>query len=188
MTFIVVQPFYGPSVVHHPGCYTIRKRKDGQVAMFAPEDAVACAHCRASEPKPKSENAPKKRRSAPVEHENLLEGISGFIVVRHHTGDQIAHHPSCGMLWRLRATGLRSNHRVVARVPLGALKCSSCKALPRATKKPVGTYYIEKGLLVPHQCPKCSGGALDRMETGRGWFCYGCDWTGIVNSSTWTLT
>lgn len=188
MSYIIVQPAYGPLVAHRSTCRFIRERKANDAVESVPPGAVICVHCHP---------VPADAREPDLEDEE-----DGFIIVsdpRFKLAGRKAHHPLCRTLATRQIGGSRWNHRKVAQIPEGVKVCEICRGLPpkpryeradgqrRVTRaKPSGEYFIGKeGLLVPKQCPSCQSESIDR-DAGRLWFCYACDWMGQVVTSTWT--
>lgn len=189
VSYIIVQPAYGPPIAHRSSCKFLRARTANDGVEAVPPGAVICVHCHP---------VPAELRDDPsVEDEE-----DGFIIVtdpRFKLDGRKAHHPLCRTIATRQIGGGRWNHRRVAQIPEGVKVCTICKGLPprqryvradgqhRVTRaKPSGEYFIGKeGLLVPKRCPACQSEAINR-EGGRLWFCYSCDWMGQVVTSTWT--
>jgi ribosomal protein L37AE/L43A len=189
VSYVIVQPVYGPPIAHQASCWTLKKRTSNDVVESVPAGAVICSHCH---------RVPSEAREPEWDED-------GFIIVRDPRFPKqpsIAHHPLCRTLSSRYMGGARWNHRHVTVLPKNTRLCKNCNGKPPKLRVqrpngemrpalPRGEYVLrrqpnKKPTLVPVRCPQCSGEALDRYGA-RSWFCYSCDWIGGVVRKTWTL-
>lgn len=115
-----------------------------------------------------------------------------YIVTHPFYGPPIYHHTTCPAIKRW----YRGGEQPMLLPPVGAVACRRCggaeyvkiELTPAQRRKPVGSFHINRhGLHVPDSCPACGSEAIER-DSGKLWFCWMCDWSGSVNSKTWTLS
>ena len=111
-----------------------------------------------------------------------------YIVVSHKGTPSVAHATGCA---HLHHQANRSQQLVMMITP-GTLPCRHC-LMPNGDERPdvqmtprpmpAGRYKIVNKVLVPLECPACSGEVTRLWST---WACVQCPWQGRVNSRTWT--